>query len=831
MDSEPIAHFRQSDQKPQTLQDHLLSTSDECGKITQKVGLREIGELLGLLHDFGKINPTFQNYLKSAVGMIDPDADDFIPTGPAKGKIDHSTLGAKLAYQKWGEKGKKGKIAAQIMALCLASHHSGLINCLSLDGQNKFQDRINKKLNPSSFNFSIDDLPEVSQRLKALLSSNIEEILFQKLYSLQEESLDTSPTMYFKHGLLIRFLLSCLIDADRINTADFEFPGNKQIRQSGNYPSWKTLNNRLDRKLKGFEEKADKNRVDSIRSSVSSACFEAAKGPQGIFQLTVPTGGGKTLASLRFAINHAAKHNLKHIFIIIPYTSIIDQNAREIRHILENQSEDIQNFGAIVLEHHSNLTPEKQTYRQALLAENWDAPIVITTQVQFLEALFSGSTRSTRRMHQLANSVIIFDEVQNLPINCIHMFNVALRFLVKDCHSSAVLCTATQPLLDKVQSAEKALPISPNGQIIKNEGELFGKLKRVEILDQRKPGGWEISNTVRLALEEVDKKGSVLIIVNTRKSAKALHEAIAHEHHEHHEHLFHLSTNMCPRHRLATLDQVKSELEKGCPVICVSTQLIEAGVDIDFGAVIRHLAGLDSIAQAAGRCNRHGRQKDAAGNPVLGRVTVINPAYESLNGLREIQIAADKTQRVLDEYREQPAFFKENLIGLEALDRFYRYYFFARQNEMDYPIEHESYLGHGDNLFNLLSVNSKSLNTFNHLNHQPPEMQYLQSFATAGQIFRVIDAVTQGVIVPYQQEGHEIIQALGEMKDLADQKALLRQSQQISVNLYSNEFNKLLEIGAVHEAQEGMGIFHLETEYYSDVYGWQFDPNDMDQAK
>ncbi|MGH2569316.1 MAG: CRISPR-associated helicase Cas3', partial [Bacteroidota bacterium] len=329
---------------------------------------------------------------------------------------------------------------------------------------------------------------------------------------------------------------------------------------------------------------------------MSQQCFEYSSKSSGLYQLTVPTGGGKTLASLRFALHHASKHEMDRIFYVIPYTSIIDQNAEEVKKILEDKDAKGKFLGRVVLEHHSNLTPDEETRRQNLLSENWDAPIVFTTQVQFLETLFGSGTQSARRMHQLANSVIIFDEVQTIPVRCVHMFNVALRFLVHNCGSTVVLCTATQPLLDKVEPAQRSLTIPPEYRMMQNEKELFAKLKRVKVHDRRRAGGWSEEDVTELAGQELHKMGSVLIIVNTKNSARSLYQQLSARPTD----TYHLSTNMCPAHRLGVLNAVKQRLSNKQPVVCVSTQLIEAGVDIDFGSVIRYLAGLDSITQAAG---------------------------------------------------------------------------------------------------------------------------------------------------------------------------------------------------------------------------------------
>jgi CRISPR-associated endonuclease/helicase Cas3 len=548
--------------------------------------------------------------------------------------------------------------------------------------------------------------------------------------------------------------------------------------------------------------------VNQLRAQVAQACLDTAAKPKGIYQLTVPTGGGKTLASLRFALNHAKERSMERVFYVIPYTSIIDQNADEIRKILEDKDEGGNYLDKVVLEHHSNLTPEEESYRQNLLAQNWDAPVVLTTQVQFLEALFGYGTRSARRMHQLANSVIIFDEVQRIPINMIHMFNLALRFLVHTCGATVVLCTATQPPLDKVENPYRTLTIKPEQRIIQNEEELFERLKRVEVFDKRKVGGWSAEEVAELAEGQLREKGSVLAVVNTKKSARALYQAIA-DRRISCIHLYHLSTNMCPAHRLNRLNKIKGKLKSKTakPVICVSTQLIEAGVDIDFGAVIRYLAGLDSIAQSAGRCNRHGVREG------LGNVWIVNPQEENIDRLKDIVIGADKAQTVLDDFKGNP-----NLIGLEAMAAYFKHYYYVREDEMRYKVGVEE-IGRDDDLFNLLSVNTGSVSAYQRSHKAVPEIVFPQSFLSAAKAFRVIDSPTRGLVVPYQ-EGDEIIKDLCGAPELEKQYKLLKRAQRYSVNLFQHEFDKLYKMGAIHEVQEGTGVFYLDKQYYSKDFGW-----------
>jgi CRISPR-associated endonuclease/helicase Cas3 len=297
--------------------------------------------------------------------------------------------------------GPKQKIAAQLLALCIASHHSGLIDCLAPDGSNNFKRRMEKSDEQTRKIEALSNLPDVDAAVDEVSLGTIVEQIHAKVMSLQPRSRmpEEFEVASFQRGLLIRFLLSCLLDADRLDTADFENPYNLQLRNYGQYHPWQTLIERLNGKIVALEQKQNRNEIDELRSQISQACFNFAPKAKGIYQLTVPTGGGKTLASLRFGLHHAMHHNMARIFYVIPYTSIIDQNAEEIRKILEDVDAQGHYSDRVVLEHHSNLTPDEETRRQSLLSQNWDAPVVFTTQVQFLEALFGAGTPSPRRMH------------------------------------------------------------------------------------------------------------------------------------------------------------------------------------------------------------------------------------------------------------------------------------------------------------------------------------------------------------------------------------------------------------------------------------------------
>ena len=815
-----IAHYRKHDETFQSLEEHLLGVAKMAESFASKIGLKKQGELIGLLHDLGKYSSEFQTYLKSAVGMINPDEDDFMDARGHRGKVDHSTAGAQFVWEELSRRGRMGQVVGQILALCIASHHSGLIDCLSSDASSLGEDRFTRRMQKSDDRAHLREAKDkINERVakradELVVDSSLINELIQSLKTLAENNKtdEGEGILQFKIGLLTRFLFSTLIDADRIDTADFETPRVAEKRLKGTYAEWRVLIDRLEEHLQGLPHA---HSIDPIRRRISDQCRESAVREKGIYMLTVPTGGGKTLASLRFALHHAKRHGMDRVAYFIPFTSIIDQNADVVREILEPSYLGIQR-GSIVLEHHSNVTPEEQTWESKILSENWDAPVLFTTNVQFLETLFGFGTRSARRMHQLANSVLIFDEIQTLPINCVHLFCNAINFLVEHCGSTVVLCTATQPLLDQVDELRGRLHVAGDSEIMAEVGGLFADLKRVEVVDRRKPGGWTNREVACLALEEAGQgnKANCLVIVNTKRSAREIYDVY---HSETQLPVYYLTTNLCAAHRRERLGEIRGQLAAGKPFVCISTQLIEAGVDIDFRVVIRFLAGLDSIAQAAGRCNRHGR-------PELGRVYVVNPGDENIDLLKDIKRGRDDAARVFDEYEKDPSEFNHDLLSPKAIRQYFQYYFFDRRGDMAYSVPVES-LGHSDTVLDLLSGNPKAVNEFKRCNRKAPELCLRQSFMAAGKAFRAINAPTRGVIVPYGEQGKNVINGLCAAFEPEKQFGLLREAQQYTVSVFPNELQHLRESGAVREIQEGTDILYLDARYYSQELGLSFTPS------
>ena len=765
------------------------------------------------MHDFGKYSRKFQKYIHDETGLFNPDLDDEEST-PNGSKVDHSTAGAQWVYRelrKFGAEQGIGELFGQMLGLCIASHHGeGLIDCLDGGGNAVWKKRFEKE----------DELTHLAE-----CEQNADEVVRQKAHELAGENLIRSllnvvkpifsnqtinnKIKEFYLGCLTRFLFSCLIDADRINSSDFEREDQKDVRRLTEKPDWQSAIDQLEAKLAGFENRYP---IDEIRRRISDDCLKRAVDSQGIYTLTVPTGGGKTLASLRYALHHAQKHNLDRIIYIIPYTSIIDQNAQAVREIL---GEDW------VLEHHSNLEPEKQSWQDKLLSENWDKPIVFTTMVQFLDAWFGGGTRGARHIHPMTNAVLIFDEIQTLPVKCVHLFCNVLNWLTTFGKSTAVLCTATQPLLGKsglqnfpedkrgAITARGLLRLSEDAEIMgkhQDLDKLFDELSRVEIRFNEKAGGWNVDEAGAFLLEQFATTQSCLFIVNTKKWAQELYQYCKAQNVPP-EALFHLSTNQCAAHRKVIFDTIKARLENKQPVICISTQLIEAGVDISMACVIRALGGLDSIAQAAGRCNRHGEKEGK------GQVWVLNLQEQDFTRiLPDIQAGKTHAERVFRDFVGQ------DILQPAAMERYFEYYFYQRSDEMSYSVKNSA----TGSLLDWLSDNA--LNPYGEKNNKrsKPLPLLMQSFKSAGRVFQAIDAPTHAVIVLYG-EGAELIAKLCGEWNPQEMYHTLQKAQHYSVNVFPNVWDKLQKENALHETIEGSGIYYLNERYYNDEFGLSLD--------
>ena len=531
------------------------------------------GEVLGQCHDLGKLSEDFQSYLseagsKSADAGAEEDADTHIPGK----RVDHSTFGARFAER------SVGGSAGQLLAFCIAGHHTGLPDETSNDDLGG-RSTLRYKLDAAKYPIAHVQAPEIE---------------LPKLISPLKRS---SGEAAFQLGFFTRILFSCLVDADRTRTEEFCDPDRAKERnglgRDSERPTLAMLKTELHSSLRKMREEASPTEVNRQRGIVLDCCWEAANLPPGFFSLNVPTGGGKTLSSLAFALEHALKtgHNLRRVVMAIPFTSIIEQTADVYRKALGRLAE------TALVEHHTNLQPRHDTRSNQFGVENWDAPLIVTTNVQLLESLFAYRTTPCRKLHNLARSVIILDEAQMIPVELLKPTLAALRELVLNYGCSIVLCTATQPALERRSDFELGLQgVRP---IIPDAAPLFKALRRVEVRKLHKRTDEELSSL--LAREQ-----SALCIVNTRRHASRLYDKVV-EGSESAD-CFHLSTWMCGEHRRNVLQAIRERLKAERPCLVVSTQLVEAGVDLDFPTVYRAEAGFDSIAQAAGRCNREGKQ-------------------------------------------------------------------------------------------------------------------------------------------------------------------------------------------------------------------------------
>lgn len=541
---------------------HLNGVAKRAMQNASHFGGSKWAQSAGLWHDLGKYQPAWQGYLKRVSGY---DAENAHIEGMA-GHPNHSTAGAMLACEKHG-------IPGRVLAYLIAGHHAGLD-----DWTAGLAVRFAK--------------PESTIELNDSKAAAPADLL---------NSADSLPDLRTVHGgskgfaLWVRMLFSCLVDADFLDTEEYMDPDKGSTR--GNWPKLEQLHSAFDAYMAEKTRGSDATTVNRLRADILAQCRTKASEAPGLFTLTVPTGGGKTLSSLAFALEHAKKYDKRRIIYVIPYTSIIEQTADEFRKAFKAVG------GDVLIEHHSNAEadPKQENSRSRLSCENWDAPVVVTTSVQFFESLFAAKTSRCRKLHNICNSIVVLDEAQLLPPEYLQPILDVLNLLTKHYGITVVLSTATQPALatinDYVDPKKHIAGLDDPREIIADPDALYQQLKRVDVelpKDLNAPSSWE-----HIA-ERMGALPSALAIVNTRKDALELHGLLPKD-------TIHLSALMCGAHRSVVLAQIKERIAANTPVRVVSTQLVEAGVDLDFPVVFRALAGLDSIAQAAGRCNREGK--------------------------------------------------------------------------------------------------------------------------------------------------------------------------------------------------------------------------------
>lgn len=821
-----IAHVEKTEDGiiVQDLKDHLLHVAVLCRGYMERMGCPAMGYLVGLFHDAGKAGASFQKRMEViASGQPDPGQ-----------KGGHASAGAVLLHRLGGEQGDMSKrYVMQAMCEAIFSHHAALPDNISPEGEDGYKARM--QCDEAEFQ-GIQEyfLREIISReeLGRLLRQACKEAetLIRKIKAYVGMS---RQEFEFFLGLAEKMLLSALIDADWLDSAtcgeselqDFEETLRTEIEGKENHADRRELFTYFLENLENTLETMGRpvKPINAWRNYISDKCKEAGDRKGGVYTLSCPTGAGKTLAVTRFALTHCIRRDKGRIFYIIPYLSIIDQTAKSIKKALGQSDQDKQ-VEDNILELHSQVesrndkedpdqTAAEKT-EQSTKGDFWTQrmaePIVLTTMVRFLNTFFAQGTRNLRPAHRFHDAVLIFDEVQTLPIRQIALFNSLINYLAEFCGCTCVLCTATQPLLG--ETVKPVYPVrmadpAPLATLPVQAGEVF---KRVEVQPRVKTGGYTQEELADFIWERAEESGNVLAILNTRNCALALYREVTQRVGEEYE-VYYLSTKLYAAHRKEIIDKVRKALADRERIIVISTQLIEAGIDFDFSCVIRSLAGMDSIIQAAGRCNREGLWG-------VEITYIVNPCeeLESLSKLKDIKEGKRATYRLLEEFENNPQEFDGELLSEKAVHTYFKYYFWTRQEEMVYPLKK-----YGDfSLYDLLAGNRSLAESGKE--HKNYEMKALnQAFRTAAEHYRVIEEGGNSVFVP-RGRGKEIqeeIQNLRRSKNAEYEqiKKLLKEAQQYVVNLRDNEIKELGK-GVIWWENE-LGMYVLNEMYYDEKAG------------
>lgn len=683
----------------QALSEHLSNVSALAGSFGASFLAGEHAERVGILHDAGKYSPAAQKH------MADPEHT---------AKVDHSTAGAKIALEQCRDGAG---------ALAIAGHHGGMPD-------------IGGKM-------ASDDDGTLLGRIKKDLSGPYDYTAFWRENSVDKR--DLAPRWFGQANLFAgqfytRMLFSCLVDADFLDTEQFM----RGETPRGGYDDMSVLLGKLEHYIQPWIDHPS-TEINQKRCAILSDCLRAGEDARGLYTLTVPTGGGKTISSLAFALTHAVRNNLERIIYVIPYTSIIEQNAAVFKGVLGQDN---------VIEHHSGIeydvdgdAEKPEVMRQMLATENWDAPVIVTTAVQFFESLFSNKPSRCRKLHNIANSVIIFDEAQMLPLSCLKPCVAAIAELVRHYRATAVLCTATQPSLERLfHDYDENIP---SREICKNVGELQSFFRRVHFAHR---GSMDCGTLAH----NIEQKQQILCIVNTRQTAQEVFAMLPAEGG------YHLSTRMTPEHRSRVLDEIRMRLREGLTCRVVSTSLIEAGVDVDFPEVWREMAGLDSMLQAAGRCNREGRRNASESEVVLFTLPSGVP-----KGMRPNAVAAEIAMENAEYIDESPVI---------------RHYF------------EQLYWQQGDQALDTKGIMKTCAK---------PNMKSISKD------FHLIDSDTMTIYIPTETNAEDIEL----LKTGALSRGLMRRLGRSAVSVYPWDWKRLLEAGTIESITENVAVLADQTTY------------------
>lgn len=789
------AHIRKVDGKKyiQTVEEHCHGVAEIAAELLRDIGLEKTAYLAGIIHDLGKFSENFKNYIEKAA-----DGEKV-----QRGSVNHTFAGVRFLLEKHSDEQLSGfsDIVLEILAYAVGAHH-GLFDCVDDNNNNGFTKRIQKD-GTDYFNAAQEFLKICcsKQDIEDLLKQSEKEFLpvFNEIEKLADNAdakiQNTQITFYI--GFLARLILSAIIEADRSDTSQF-MNGYSEKTVKNISEIWINCIKNVEQKLSTMP--LDKP-INETRAQISALCAEAGNLESGIYRLNLPTGAGKTLTSLRYALHHALKHNKKRIIFTMPLLSIIEQNAGIIHEYIGNED--------ILLEHHSNVIETDETGeldKRELLIESWNVPIIITTMVQLLNTLFAGKTSNIRRMQALCNSIIVIDEVQTVPDKMLSLFNLALNFLAKICNATIILCSATQPCFEKTM-----YPLDKSVKdliTLTKEQETAFKRVRLEY-----KGEMDCEELADFAAGILEGNNSLLLVCNTKNEAAVMFNLLCSKIKD--VKAFHISAGMCTAHRKETIKEMQEALEnKQQKVLCVSTQVIEAGVDVSFARVIRLLAGMDNIVQATGRENRN-REFDG-----LAPGYIVRLKGEVLKGLSEIEAAKNAAANLLLKYKNSPKIYDNDLMSEKAINEYYEcLYGNVKSGYHDFYIESVR-----DSILNLMSCNE------NVDSGKIPEYnKYFmhQALKTAGGLFTVFDESSIDIIVPYKR-GIEIIQevfAVGD-KDYGKLKAVLNEAKLYTVSLFKYQKIKLEEQGALIFVPSA-GVYILQDGYYDELTGLNLNQSEL----
>lgn len=798
------SHYREKDDSYQLNCQHQQNVAELCERNCCIPLLKKTAYITGLSHDCGKETEEWNEYF-----LKNCRKDVWMPGE----KLDHSTLGGLII-----ESYERGSIFADMVRIAIFMHH-GIRDCAVMDEKISLAEKRKKKYSEekilemrescekeavksgqlSGRDNNMQELCRAARKDIEKLTENLKQLLNAK------ENKNKYGSIHFYLGMCERMLFSLLGDADVIDTVAFQQDEVQQDeeRKTGLpdeeiHQIWKEALDHLELKLCNMKtDQKAASPLNDIREEISVRCKEAAYEKASRYRLAVPTGAGKTLSSLRFALTRAAECGMRHIFYVAPFRSILEQNTADIIDAVGNEKWVLEHHGEVVLEE------KEESMRYERLIENWDeVPIIATTAVQFFNTLIKVKKRNLRRFHALCKSVIILDEVQAFPPKVMALFNLSVNFLTEVCGSVVVLCTATQPLTEDI-AKNKMMKTARMKQPLSVYEPDFRRVVYKDCTD----GGrqkWDIEEAAQFIRDKADAEEQILTIFNTKSAAKKVYDKLKGQVTGE---LFHLSTSMCAAHRNDVLKKIKEILESGRPVTCVSTQIVEAGWDVSFHSVIRSMAGLDNLIQAAGRCNRNGVEK--AGYVYLIQM---NETAENVASLPEIRKAQEAMREVLNRYCKKPADYGERLDSEEMIQQYYTAYL-RDQSDLCYPVKKTQ-----TDLVDLLSDNK----LFDRPRKFGPYLR--QAFQTAGEAFSLIEEQKGiDVVVPYE-EAELLLSKLDKPVESGEQKILMRKLQRYIVNV-SEYMLKKIGKDAVFRREDG--ILVLDGRYYDAATGVKEEPEEM----